>query len=448
MISMRMSELANELNTSLYGKDVEFSGCSTDSRTLREGELFIALRGTYFDAHQFISEAKESGAVGVLVEREVDRSIPWIMVQDTRHTMGQIAGLWRSRFSPGVVGITGSNGKTTVKEMIYSILSKCASVLVTKGNLNNDIGVPMTMFNLNGKHKYAIIEMGANHPGEISWLSEIAKPRVAIITQCAPAHLEGFGDIIGVAKAKGEIVDALPDEGTAILNYDDQFHGLWQQVAGNRRCITFGKTGEADVYAAEILLGSRSTSFKLKTAKGRINIFLQLMGEHNVINALAAAAGAIALGVDLHDIKKGLESIEAVKGRLQWLQSPSGVQIVNDTYNANPGSLQAALNAMTNLSGPRWMILGDMEELGDEAVTIHEQAGRLIRNAGFDKLFACGELAIHAVDAFGDGGYHFESQNELITALLIEITAKTTLLVKGSRSSRMERVVELLIEKA
>lgn len=449
MISMSLSKAAAAINANFIGEDIVFFGCSTDSRTIKDGNLFIALKGDQFDGHDYVSVAEENGASSLMLEREVNHTKPVLQVKDTRKAMGLLAKTWRDELSIPLVAITGSNGKTTVKEMVTSILSKISEVHATSGNLNNDIGVPLTLFGLDKKHQYAVIEMGANHPGEIEWLSAIARPNVAVITQCAPAHLEGFGSIEGVAKAKAEIYSGLQSSGTAIINADDEYADFWRKSCEHLNQFSFGiKSDTADVIAnnIKIFTGSNSIQFELSCAKGSIEILLPLAGEHNVMNALAASACCLSLDVPLQAIKDGLESMSPVKGRLQIKAGKQGARIIDDTYNANPTSLVAALKVLSQYKGIRYLVLGDMGELGETAIQLHKEAGELARQAGVDKLFTIGELSINTDLGFGSDVLHFESHDELSKALLGCIDKDTTILIKGSRAMQMERVVNALTE--
>ncbi len=449
MISMSLSKAAAATNSNFIGEDIIFSGCSTDSRTIEDGNLFIALKGDLFDGHDYVSVAEENGASSLMLEREVINTKPVLQVEDTRKAMGLLAKSWREEINIPLIAITGSNGKTTVKEMVSSILSKISEVHATSGNLNNDIGVPLTLFGLDKKHQYAVIEMGANHPGEIEWLSAIACPNVAVITQCAPAHLEGFGSIDGVAKAKAEIYSGLQSSGTAIINADDEYADFWRESCGNLNQLGFGiESSHADVRANNIKMLTESVSiqFELDCEQGAIEIMLPLCGEHNVMNALAAAACCLSLDISLATIKSGLENILPVKGRLQIKAGKQGARIIDDTYNANPVSLEAALKVLSHYKGSRYLVLGDMGELGDTEIELHKDAGKLAKQLGIDKLFTLGELSINTLQGFGSDSFYFESHDELNEALMNQLDKDTTILVKGSRAMQMERVVNALTE--
>jgi UDP-N-acetylmuramoyl-tripeptide--D-alanyl-D-alanine ligase len=450
MISMSLSKAAAAINANLIGDDVVFNGCSTDSRTIENGNLFIALSGENFDGHDYVSVAEERGASSLMLEKEVNHVKPVLQVENSRRAMGLLAKTWRDELSIPLVAITGSNGKTTVKEMITSILSEISEVHATSGNLNNDIGVPLTLFGLDKKHQYAVVEMGANHPGEIEWLSSIARPNVAVITQCAPAHLEGFGSVEGVARAKAEIYSGLQSNGTAIINVDDEYANFWQKTCEHLKQFSFGiKSETANVTAKDIkvLTEKNSIQFILHSEKESIDIVLPLFGEHNVMNALASAACCLSLDVPLSSIKAGLEKMSPVKGRLQVKSGKKGSRIIDDTYNANPTSLGAALKVLGQYKGSRYLVLGDMGELGETAIQLHKEAGELAKQAGVDKLFVIGDLSINAVQSFGQDAQHFNSHDELGKTLLDSINKNTTILIKGSRSMQMEKVVNALVEE-
>jgi UDP-N-acetylmuramoyl-tripeptide--D-alanyl-D-alanine ligase len=447
MIQMRLSEAADLLQSGLHGNDVEFSGCSTDTRSLTKGSLFIALRGENFDGHDFVEQAIHGGAAAALVEREIsDKAVPIIIVEDSRGAMGKLASAWRNRFSLPLIAVTGSNGKSTVKEMLASILSQQAPVLSTSGNFNNDIGVPLTLFGLDQQHRFAVIEMGANHPGEIRNLAKMARPDIALITLCAPAHIEGFGSIEGVANAKAEIFSGLSTDGVAIINADDKYAKDWLEKIADHKRLTFALDNNADVSASELRMDEHNgcTTFTLTTACAQSQIKLNLPGLHNVRNALAAAACCAALNIPLSQVRDGLQLMQPVKGRLQVKHGLKNSRIIDDTYNANPASLEVAIQVATATSSRSWLVLGDMGELGELALSSHQQAGENARAAGIERLYALGELSKHTVQAFGAGARHFEDRQDLITTLKSELEEGITVLVKGSRAMTMEDIVQSL----
>ena len=442
MIHMTLAAAARTIGARHAGQDPQFRGCSTDSRTTNREELFIAIKGEHFDGHDFVENARQRGACAALLERNIATSIPQLVVENTRQAMGKLAQHWRKTFAVPVIAVTGSNGKTTVKEMLISILSLQAPVLATKGNQNNDIGVPLTLFGFGNEHRYAVIEMGANHPGEILWLSRITQPTVAVITQCAPAHLEGFGTIESVARAKAEIYSGLDENGIAIINADDSFADLWRTGTGKLRQISFGLNPGADVTAHAIATSSGGgTDFVLHAPAGEIGISLKLPGLHNIMNALAAVACATALDIRLEVVREGLQNIKPIKGRLERKAGYNCSTVIDDTYNANPVSLAAALNVVKPIAGRRWLVLGDMGELGAAAEELHAEAGKIAKQSGIEKLFATGPLSRAAVKTFGHGAQHFSDVSGLIEQVRAEITPDVTILVKGSRAMQMERVV-------
>ena len=449
MISMLLSEAAKTIGASLNGEDVIFSGCSTDSRTIEKGNLFIALKGENFDGHKYISVAEKKGASSLIVDREISNTKSFIKVKNTRKAMGLLAKSWREKITIPLIAITGSNGKTTVKEMVTNILSTVSSVHATPGNLNNDIGVPKTLFGLNKNHNYAVVEMGANNSGEIEWLSKISLPNVAVITQCAPAHLEGFKNIESVAKAKAEIYLGLQSSGTAIINADDIYADFWKNSCKEINQVTFGiKSKNADVRAKKIKssVNDLSIKFTLVTENDSVEICLPIFGEHNVMNALAAAACCISLDISLRSIKNGLENIQSINGRLEIKTGKKQVRIIDDTYNANPASLDAAIKTLCSFNGSRYIVLGDMGELGDKAKRFHKEVGMLAKKRNVNGLFTIGELSINASNNFGKGAFHFENYDDLGKSLIKILDKNSTVLVKGSRSMQMERVVNFLME--
>ncbi|MEM7026815.1 MAG: UDP-N-acetylmuramoyl-tripeptide--D-alanyl-D-alanine ligase [Pseudomonadota bacterium] len=444
-----MSEAAKAINSSYLGDDIEFYGCSTDTRTLQKGNLFIALRGENFDGHNFIEQAEAKGASSLLIDKESKYELPALTSDNTKKAMGLLAKSWRSKLPVRTVAVTGSNGKTSVKEIVKSILSEAGNVHATTGNLNNDIGVPITLFALAKEHEYAVIEMGANHAGEIDWLSHIAIPDVAVITQCAPAHLEGFGSIEGVARAKAEIYGGLHQDGTAVINADDKYADFWKEISSNRKQLLFSfENKNADVYASDVnnRPEKNSIEFVLHIKNESITISMPMPGKHNVMNALSAAACCHCLNISIEMIKQGIEKMQSVSGRLQFLTGKAGSRIIDDTYNANPTSLLAAINVLNELPGKKILVLGDMGELGDTSIELHAEAGENAKLSGIDNLFTLGDLSAHASQAFADGAEHFTDISNLNNHLLSKLNPETTILIKGSRSMRMERVINAVRE--
>ena len=431
----------------LLGADVPFTSVSTDTRTLNQDALFIALQGPNFDGHDYADVALERGAVAALVSREINVPLPQVLVPDVLKGLSEFAHTWRMQFSFPVIGVTGSNGKTTTKEMIGSIMKQLGEVLITRGNLNNHIGVPLTLLTLNNTHHSAVIEMGANHRGEIASLSRLSAPNIGIVTNAGDAHLEGFGGIEGVAAGKGELYLALPEYGVAIINADDQYAEQWRTHCSAQNLLSFGIDGPADFNAKNIAVHGDHSQFELHTPHGSIAIHLQLTGRHNVRNATGAAAAAYAAGATLEQIQAGLNTMRAVGGRLQLKPAVHGASLIDDSYNANPSSLRAGVDALRSLPGRHWLIMGDMLELGADAARLHAECGVYAKKAGIEKLFAVGVLAHHAVNAFGEGASWFTSLDALINAVESTMDSTTVVLIKGSRGSRLERVAIALANK-
>lgn len=444
---MLLSEAARVLGARMAGTDVEFRSISTDSRKIEPGCLFIALRGEHFDGAKFVAAAARDGAVAAMVNAESHDGVaecPLLLVDDTRLALGQLAAYWRGRFDIPVVALTGSNGKTTVKEMLAAILAAQAetadAVLATQGNLNNDIGMPLTLLRMTDAHQYAVIEMGMNHLGEIDYLTHIARPDIALVNNASGAHLAGLGTVENVARAKGEIFSGLGDAGIAVINADDPHSGLWRELAHPHRVITFALDAEADVSACWDVI-EFGVQMEITMPGGNAVVNLRVPGAHNARNALAAAAAAVALGVDMPAIVAGLESFTGVAGRLQRKQARNGAIVIDDTYNANPDSARAALKVLAPLRGTRIFVLGDMAELGPEASRLHAEIGAEAKRLGVSELLALGELSRESVQAFGAGARHFDQVEDLNRALAEQLAPGVTVLVKGSRSMKMERVV-------
>ncbi|HEV7165136.1 MAG TPA: UDP-N-acetylmuramoyl-tripeptide--D-alanyl-D-alanine ligase [Gammaproteobacteria bacterium] len=443
----RLSDLAAATGGTLQGEDREFTRVTQDSRKLGQGDLFIAIKGENFDGHDFLSQAEKSGAAGALVERRRSTALPQVLVPDVRKALGAYAAVWRRRFALPLVGVTGSSGKTTLKEMIASILRQRGATLATRGNMNNDIGMPLTLLELDASDRYAVIEMGTNHPGEIEYLARLALPSVSVVTNAGPAHLEFLKDVAGVAREKGAIFSCLAAGGVAVINADDAHARLWREMAGARKTVTFGFGEQADFHPLPGVLRqseSGSWQFHLVSPQGETDVNVSLPGRHNVANALAAAAAAMSAGASLDDVRAGLAAAPATAGRLIVIPGQNGSRLIDDSYNANPLSLSAAIEFAMSLSGRSWLVLGDMGELGDSAVRLHAESGARARSLGIERLYALGEHSRHAVEAFGSGARWFEDVNSLVRALLTDAGVGVTLLVKGSRSMRMERVVDAL----
>ena len=442
---MRLSELALATHGQLIGADVEFNCVGTDSRAIKADQLFVALKGENFDGHDYAAQSLQQGASAVLVSKAV--AGPAVLVPDTRLALGDLAAHWRKKFSIPVVGITGSNGKTTGKEMLAAILKAAAgndeAVLATQGNLNNDIGLPLTMLSIRAQHQYAVLEMGMNHSGEIAYLTQLAQPDVALVNNAGSAHIGELGSYEAIAQAKGEIFAGLAKDGLAIINADDVFADLWKELASQHQQMTFGLTNQADV-SASYQLETTSSEIDMRTPIGPVKFTLPAPGLHNVANALAAATAALALDVPLNKIAQGLSTFVGAKGRLQAKQGFAGAHLIDDTYNANPSSMKAAIDVLAANKGTRIFVMGDMAELGAEAAEMHTEVGAYAKQAGLDGFYALGPLSSNAVAAFGTQGLHFDAVETLAQALKKEMNAEVTVLVKGSRSMRMERVVELV----
>jgi UDP-N-acetylmuramoyl-tripeptide--D-alanyl-D-alanine ligase len=479
---MLLSQAAQALHARIDGADVRFNAVSTDTRTIAQGDLFVALKGENFDGAKFVANAVKAGAVAAIVNQDSglgirDSGVPLLVVEDTRLALGQLAAHWRQQFDIPLVAITGSNGKTTVKEMLAAILRADTgseeSVLATQGNFNNDIGMPLTLLKLRATHRYAVIEMGMNHPHEIDYLTRIAHPDVALVNNASGAHLQGLGSVEGVARAKGEIFAGLKSDGTAVINGDDAHAALWRTLAGSHRIFDFAlehaaatryceaadcgsgrlaPTPAPDVFARRVggaaavkgvwAAQGYGGALQARTAAGELRVVLQVPGEHNARNALAAATAALALNVPLTTIAKALEGFGGVAGRLQRKQALHGATLIDDTYNANPASMHAALEVLAQAQGKRIFVLGDMGELGTDAAKFHREIGIAAREMGIESMLALGVLSAEAVREFGAGAQHFADIEALHAALDKELDAQTTVLVKGSRFMKMERVVQ------
>ena len=443
-----LRDAAQVVGGRLVGDDRPYGCVSTDSRTLKPGALFVALRGPNFDGTAFVSAAAAQGAIGALVERETPAPLPQIVVPDTLRALQELARGWRAGFTLPIVAVAGSNGKTTAKEMTAAILSRTGLCMATRGNLNNHIGVPVTLMRLEASHRSAVIEMGANRIGDVAQLMRLAQPDVGLITNAGAEHLEGFGNLDGVAKGEGETVSCLPPEGTAIINADDAYAAYWRGISGAKRILTFGVHKCADFSATNVIQGIErgefATRFGLISPLGKRAVMLKVGGAHNVGNALAAAAAASAAGASLEEIASGLGDFRAVSGRLQLKAGARGSWIIDDSYNANPSSVRAALEVLRSLTGVTWLVLGDMAELGESAQDSHAHIGIYARDCGIKRLFAMGPLSSRAVETFGSGGEWFADADSLTRRLQAELSSGVTVLIKGSRVNRLERVVQAL----
>ena len=445
---MSLAEAAAAMHARLHGADARFSGVSTDSRTIARGELFFAIRGERFDGHRFVQSAAERGAAAAVVDADEPAApaLPVIVADDTRRALGRLGKHWRERFAPLLIAITGSNGKTTTREMLASILRAHAgadAVLATRGNLNTDIGVPMTLLGMTGAHRWCVIELGMNHPGEIAALAGLVQPGMALVNNAQREHLEFMRTLEAVAAENAAVFDALPAGGVAVVNADDPQAAFFRGAAGGRRTVSFGLEARADVGGA-CVLKPFSSEISLRTPAGEASATLAIPGLHNVRNALAAAACAHAAGVPPAAIGQGLGAFRPYAGRLQVRQAPGGAVVIDDSYNANPDSVRAAIDVLAAGGGQTVLVLGDMGEVGEQGADFHLEVGRYAAECGIGALAALGELTAHAVAGFGTGARHFASLEDLISAVRAQAVAGTTVLVKGSRFMRMERVVAAL----
>jgi len=449
---MSVAQAAQALGVQYTGCDVKFNAVSTDTRAIKPGDLFVALRGERYDGHTFLAQAAAAGAVAAMVEHASDIDLPQIVVGDTTRALGQLGNYWRRQFSIPLVAVTGSNGKTTVKEMLASILREACNktqssildpqscVLATRGNLNNHIGVPLTLLELRSAHRYAVIEMGMNHAGEISYITRLAEPDVALINNAGVAHIENLGSEEAIARAKGEIFEGLKPGGTAIINADERFAQLWRDLAQGKRQIGFALQAKAAV-TATCKVRELDSEIVLSTPLGTVPAVVPAPGLHNVKNALAASAAAIALEVPAATVAAGLARFGGVKGRLQRKRGLHGATLIDDTYNANPDSMRAAISVLAQALGKTLLVLGDMGELGRNAIAMHAQIGEFAREAGVGQLFTLGELSAHTMRAFGAGARHFTRIEDLLAEIETVLAPDVTVLVKGSRFMQMERVV-------
>lgn len=445
MLNFKLSEVAMWTRGNMIGvDDVLVTEVATDSRTMHGGELFVALQGDNHDGHDHVVAAAAAGAAAALVARQVDVDLPQVLVADTLTALGDLASAVRARRHARVIGITGSNGKTTVKTLTAAILSRHGRTHVSAGNFNNEIGLPLTLLAMPEDSEYAVLEMGAGKPGDIAYLAAIARPQVGLVNTIAPAHLERMGSLEGIAETKGALYETLPADGIAIINADDEFAGFFAGLAGARRTLRFGLDRAADVGAEIALADADGSRFTLVMPQGRVEVALPLPGRHNVANALAAAAIAHALDVPLATIADGLNHVEPMAGRLATHAMPGGWRLVDDSYNANPGSAAAAIDTLMLAPGEHWLVLGDMAELGPQAKQLHADLGAFARERGVERLFTLGPLAHAAAAAFGDAACHFDNHEAMASALHAALHADVTCLVKGSRSSAMDRVVNAL----
>lgn len=444
---MNLSTLAGILQGQLTGLDTEFTGFTIDSRTVQNGNCFIAIKGDVFDGHDFIADVAQKGAAVLVVDRDVQTTLPTITVKDTRDAFKLLGSYCRQQVTIPVAAITGSCGKTTTRALLENMLKQTGTVLASKKSFNNDIGLPLTLLQLTSSHHSAVLEIGTNHPGEIAALTQIAKPTVATVTMVAPVHIEYFGSVEAIAREKGAIFENLVESGTAVINADDVFAPLWKQMANTHRVITFGRHASADITVENVITHEAGcTTFTLVLPNEKIRVNLPLLGEHNIVNAMAASAMAWSLGAPAAAIKTGLETVQPEYGRLVEKKGMLGATVIDDSYNANPASVKAAITFLANRSAHPILVLGDMGELGDMAKTLHEEIGLFAKEAGVERLFCYGKNMAFAVQQFGANGMHFDSYDTLITALKKEVTSDATILVKGSRSMKMETVVNAIVD--
>ena len=441
---MRLSAIAMWTHGRLLGDDAAVGGVAIDTRKLKAGDLFAAFKGEHVDGHDYLAQAAAAGASGALVSRKLDSPLPQVLVDDVEAALGDLASAVRAQRHARVIGITGSNGKTTVKTLVASILSLHGRTHVSMGSFNNEIGLPLTLLAMPEDAEYAVLEMGAGKPGDIAYLAAIARPEIGLVNIIAPAHLERMGSVEGVAETKGALYQALPADGVAIINADDAFAGFFAGLAGTRRVLRFGLEHKADVGADIVEQRADGSRFVLSTPEGDAEVNLALPGRHNVANALAAASIALALDVPLATIVAGLEQARAVTGRLRRVTLPGGVTLIDDSYNANPSSMAAAIATLALADGERWLALGDMAELGADARALHAGVGAKARERGIERLFAVGPLGAATVEAFGTGGEHYADKAALIAALKAGLHGGVTCLVKGSHSAGMDEVVRAL----
>ena len=446
--NMTLSLLAQELGGELLGEDVVFSSVSTDTRSLKRGDLYLALVGENFDGNNFIDEAMRAGADSAVISRQVKSQLPAVRVTDTRVAFAKLANMNRQRSAAKIIALTGSQGKTTVKDMLGSILNNSADCLTTKANFNNTIGVPLTLLKLEKQHKYAVIEMGASAAAEIAFSVSATEPDIALITNASPTHIEGFGSLQGIVTAKGEIIDGLKKDGVMVLNADDAYVSDWSARAAGKRSVRFSyenTAGDAQYFASEITRrGDGTSSFNLHTPKGEQVLSIRFLGKHNVLNAIAASAVAMEAGASLTDIEEGLAELNPVPGRLSRLSGMNGCHLIDDSYNANPESFSAAIDVLSRFPGQKILVMGDMNELGIDTDSAHRRIGRNAAGAGIDALWATGEKSKLAIDAYADRGRYFENKEELIKALINITNSDLTVLIKGSRGAKMDEVVTAL----
>jgi UDP-N-acetylmuramoyl-tripeptide--D-alanyl-D-alanine ligase len=445
-MNLKCTEICNYLNVPYSGPEAIFNAVSTDTRSLQPGALFVAIQGKNFDGHNFLDEAIKHGAIGVVVSKPYSADVPVIQVEDTLNAYGQIAAMHRSKFDLPMVGVTGSCGKTSVKSMIASILQQVGKVLSPPGSFNNEIGLPKTLLELNAEHEFGVLEMGARKPGDIKYLMGLVNPNVVLVNNVAPAHTETFGDLDTIAATKGEIYKYLQADGVAVINVDDQYAPYWLSSLTTQKVITFGLEHTADVTCAYIVEEHHRIKMELVADQGSVQILLPLIGLHNVMNALAASAAALALGISLDDIKAGLEAFKTVTRRMEIKPGQQGATVIDDSYNANPNAMRFAVDVLSKQQGRKIMVIGDMLELGVQSEERHKVLGQQIKAAGIDSLLAYGNFTKLAVEEFGTQAQYFADKSELIARLTTMLDSNTVVLVKGSHGMRMNEVVNAIIQ--
>jgi UDP-N-acetylmuramoyl-tripeptide--D-alanyl-D-alanine ligase len=461
MMPLLLSRIAQAVNGRLVGADLTVDAWATDTRSLdadaSAAALFVALKGEHFDGNDYVAQAEARGACAALVSRQADVSIPQIVVADTERALASLAASVQRTRGTKVLAVTGSNGKTSVKALTFAILEaavaaqgKPGRAYTTPGNRNNEIGLPLAVLDAPEDALYAIYEMGAGKPGDIAYLTDIVRPDVALVNNIAPAHIERMGSLLGIADTKAAIYDALPADGVAAINADDAFAPYFEERAHGHRLIRFALDANADVTARDVVLDAEGARFVLVAPQGEAPIALAMPGRHNVLNALAAASLALGAGIGLAVIAAGLNAARPVAGRLNIHRLAGGAMLIDDSYNANPGSLNAAIDTLATGGGERWLVLGDMRELGDDAASLHADVGRRAKASGIARLYALGEFSASAAEAFGDHGHGFESHAALADALRADIAAHANaetlrVLIKGSRGSAMDRIVNALL---
>ena len=461
MMPLLLSRIAQAVNGRLVGADLTVDAWATDTRSLdadaSAAALFVALKGEHFDGNDYVAQAEARGACAALVSRQADVSIPQIVVADTERALASLAASVQRTRGTKVLAVTGSNGKTSVKALTFAILEaavaaqgKPGRAYTTPGNRNNEIGLPLAVLDAPEDALYAIYEMGAGKPGDIAYLTDIVRPDVALVNNIAPAHIERMGSLLGIADTKAAIYDALPADGVAAINADDAFAPYFEERAHGHRLIRFALDANADVTARDVVLDAEGARFVLVAPQGEAPIALAMPGRHNVLNALAAASLALGAGIGLAVIAAGLNAARPVAGRLNIRRLAGGAMLIDDSYNANPGSLNAAIDTLATGGGERWLVLGDMRELGDDAASLHAEVGRRAKASGIARLYALGEFSASAADAFGDHGRGFDSHAALADTLRADIAAHANaetlrVLIKGSRGSAMDRIVNALL---